>query len=108
MTRDVVSLEELEAARVRLLDDIRARLTGNAATFLLSLHDAEPDFGLIGLPDAERLPAAQWKLLNLRKLDRKSPRLNSSPLMRILYAVFRLKKQPFRYPILQHTAFTIL
>src|SRR3546814_3365336 len=41
MTRDVVSLEELEAARVRLLDDIRARLTGNAdrkSTRLNSSH----------------------------------------------------------------------
>lgn len=74
MTRDAVSLEELEAARVRLLDDIRARLTGNAATFLLSLHDADADFGLIGLPDAERLPAVQWKLLNLRKLMADNPR----------------------------------
>ncbi|MDP2619566.1 MAG: nucleotidyl transferase AbiEii/AbiGii toxin family protein [Hyphomicrobiales bacterium] len=74
MTRDVVSLDELESARARLLDDIRTRLTGDAATFLLSLHDAEPDFGLIGLPDAERLPAAQWKLLNLRKLKADNPK----------------------------------
>lgn len=74
MTRDVVSLDELEAARVRLLDDIRTRLTGDAATFLLSLHDAEPDFGLVGLLGADRLPAVQWKLLNLRKLKADNPR----------------------------------
>jgi predicted nucleotidyltransferase component of viral defense system len=74
MTRDVVSLDELEAARVRLLDDIRTRLTGDAATFLLSLHDAEPDFGLVGLLGADRLPAVQWKLLNLRKLKADNPK----------------------------------
>jgi predicted nucleotidyltransferase component of viral defense system len=74
MTREAVDLDELESARARLLADIRARLTGDAATFLLSLHDAEPDFGLIGFPDAERLPAVQWKLLNLRKLMADNPR----------------------------------
>ena len=73
MTREAVDLDELESARARLLADIRARLTGDVATFLLSLHDAEPDFGLIGFPDAERLPAVQWKLLNLRKLKADNP-----------------------------------
>ena len=39
-----------------------------AAEFLLSLHDAQPDFNLIGLPEAANLPAVRWKLINLRKL----------------------------------------
>lgn len=33
-----------------------SRLTGAITTFLTSLHDAKPDFGLIGLPEAEKLP----------------------------------------------------
>jgi len=68
MTREVVVLADLEAARSRLIADIADRLTSDVAAFLLSLHEAEPDFGLIGLSEAERLPAVQWKLLNLRKL----------------------------------------
>jgi hypothetical protein len=36
--------------------------------FLLSLHDGEPDFEAIGLPQAANLPAVRWKLLNLAKL----------------------------------------
>ncbi len=52
----------------QLHEDIRSRLTGSIATFLLSLHDAEPDFGLIGLPNAIQLPAVRWKQYNLKKL----------------------------------------
>ena len=72
MTRDVVSKGALLEVRARLHADIRQRLTGDIATFLLSLHDAEPDFDLIGLPDAAQLPAIRWKLLNLEKLKREN------------------------------------
>lgn len=72
MTRDSVSKAVLDDVRARLHADIRGRLTGNIAAFLQSLHDAEPDFGLIGLPDAARLPAIRWKLLNLEKLKREN------------------------------------
>lgn len=73
MTRENVSKEALDETRARLHADIRQRLTGNIATFLLSLHDAEPDFALTGLPEASRLPAVRWKLLNLEKLKREDP-----------------------------------
>ena len=46
----------------------RQRLTGNIAAFLLSVHDAKPDFHLVGLPEAADLPAVRWKLINLGKL----------------------------------------
>ena len=54
--------------------DIAERLTGDISTFLLRLHDAEPDFDLLGLPDAVNLPAVGWKLLNLEALKEKDPR----------------------------------
>ena len=41
--------------------------------FLLSLHDAEPDFDLIGLPRAESLPAVRWKLIKVARLKRDDP-----------------------------------
>ncbi|WP_234907031.1 hypothetical protein [Rhizobium rhizogenes] len=41
--------------------------------FLLTLHDAEPDFKVIGLPQAAALPAVRWKLLNLAKLKQQNP-----------------------------------
>ena len=73
MARDPVSLEELMETGRRLHADVGSRLTGGIAAFLLSLHDAEPDFGLIGLPEAAELPAVHWKQLNLEKLRRADP-----------------------------------
>ena len=73
MTDDVVERSELEAARARLFEDVRSRLAGDVAEFLLSVHDAEPRFDLIGLPEAENLPAVRWKLLNLRKFRSENP-----------------------------------
>ena len=73
MTREAVSADALIEARRRLHADIAERLKGDVAAFLLSLHDAEPDFGLIGLPEAAGLPAVRWKLVNLERLRRTDP-----------------------------------
>lgn len=73
MTRKTVTKEELIEARTRLHTDIRDRLTGEIATFLLSLHDATPDFDIISLSEAANLPAIRWKLMNLERLKRENP-----------------------------------
>lgn len=73
MTREPVDLQELEDIRTQLHRDIGQRLKGDIAVFLLSLHDAKPDFSLIRQPDAEQLPAVRWKLINLEKLKRNDP-----------------------------------
>lgn len=73
MTIEPVSLIELKDARARLTDNLRARLDEKAMQFLLSLHDTEPDFDAIGLPQAAALPAVRWKLLNLAKLKQQNP-----------------------------------
>ena len=73
MTIEPVSLIELKDARARLTDDLRARLDDKAMRFLLTLHDTEPDFDAIGLPQAAALPAVRWKLLNLAKLKQQNP-----------------------------------
>jgi predicted nucleotidyltransferase component of viral defense system len=73
MTKEAVSREELLETREQLHADIRSRLTGDIATFLLTLHDATPDFDLIDLPTAANLPAIRWKLMNLERLKRETP-----------------------------------
>ena len=78
MTPKKIPLEALTDAGLRLKADIASRLTGPITTFLLALHDAEPDFGLIGLPEAIKLPAVRWKLFNLEKLKRKNPRKHAA------------------------------
>jgi hypothetical protein len=73
MTVEPVSLDDLKAARNRMTADILAKLDDRAISFLLSLHDGEPDFEAIGLPKAAELPAVRWKLLNLQKLKDQNP-----------------------------------
>ena len=73
MTNVTVPLADLATARSTLISDIRARMTTSTQAFLLSLHDAQPDFNLIGLPHAADLPAVKWKLQNLAKLKRENP-----------------------------------
>lgn len=73
MTRETVTKDDLVETRTRLHADIGERLTGDIATFLLSLHDAAPDFTLIGLPEAANMPAVRWKVINLERLKRDNP-----------------------------------
>lgn len=74
MTRTEVTLPVLEEARGRLILDIKSRLTGSAATFLRSLVNGNPDFVSIDLPQAETLPAVQWKVQNLQRLKSSNPK----------------------------------
>lgn len=73
MTRVTATRETVVEAGRRLYEHIGLRLTGSVAAFLVSLHEAEPDFGLIGLPEAAELPAVRWKLVNLERLKRANP-----------------------------------
>ena len=73
MTREQVSCDALAETGRRLHTDIRSRLHGDVAAFLLSLHEAEPDFELIGLPEAAELPSVRWKLINLNRLKQADP-----------------------------------
>ncbi len=79
MTRHPVSWDALTGTRCRLQADIGSRLSGDIAAFLLSLHDAEPDFRLIGLPQAANLPAVRWKLINLENLKQANPQKAQGP-----------------------------
>lgn len=87
MTIEHVPLETLLGVRERLIDDIGTRTVGAAAEFLLSAHDAEPDFGLIGLPAAAELPAIRWKLLNLGKLMEQNPRKHADQRAKLVAAL---------------------
>ena len=68
MTIEPVSLEELLAARERLVGELRRSITEQDRQFLLSVKGQSPDWSLLGLPGVENLPAVQWKLLNLGRM----------------------------------------
>ena len=78
MTREPASRGALADAGRRLHADIGSRLHGDVASFLLSLHDADPDFGVLGLPEAASLPAVRWKLLNLQRLRDANPKKHAT------------------------------
>ena len=73
MTTEPIALSELEECRERLLHDVRSRLDDGAKRFLLTLHDADPDFEAIGLGHVINMPAVAWKLQNLQKLKDSNP-----------------------------------
>lgn len=73
MTTKPISLSELLDTRIRLIGDLQSRIDEDTKRFLLSMHDGEPDFHAIGLPQAAVLPAVQWKILNLKKLKKDNP-----------------------------------
>lgn len=65
MTREPVTLEQLEIARVDLLNAIQNQLTEKDVEFLLSLKQGQPDWAMLNLPGVEQLPAVRWKLHNI-------------------------------------------
>jgi hypothetical protein len=89
MTVDHMPLEKLLEARERLLKDIQLRLAGPAADFLLSVHDGDPKFDLIGLPNAADLPAIRWKLINVERLKAQNAKKHREQRERLVAALTR-------------------
>ena len=71
-TRDV-NIEELEETRERLFAELPSSLDDAERRFLHSVHRVDPDWGLLGIPNVEFLPAIRWKLMNLEILKAKNP-----------------------------------
>lgn len=69
MTNEEVSYDELVAVRRILVDTLRDVLTENEKKFLVSFKAGDPDWKLLGIDGIENLPAVQWKLINIRKMD---------------------------------------
>jgi len=69
MTNEEVSCEELVKVRSTLVELIRKVLTQDEKNFLISFKSGDPDWKLLGVDGVESLPAVQWKLINIRKMD---------------------------------------
>jgi predicted nucleotidyltransferase component of viral defense system len=68
MTEEPVALEELLAARETLIANIVGKMPAGHKKFLISFVRGKPDWTLIELPDAAKLPAVKWRQVNLDKL----------------------------------------
>jgi predicted nucleotidyltransferase component of viral defense system len=70
MTDDDVSLDDLIATRTNLVRAIVGEMPEAHRAFLVSFERGEPDWGRLGLPRVDRLPAIQWRQQNLDKITK--------------------------------------
>lgn len=84
MTREKTSLEELIEIQERLPKLLLQGLTMAEKEFLLSFQQATPKWGLIPVPHLKRLPAVQWKLININKMDKTKHRVMGEKLESVL------------------------
>lgn len=68
MTVDEIGYEGLIEARETLIKTLKKELTMDEKTFLVSLKAGEPIWRAMGIEGIEKLPAVQWKLMNIRKV----------------------------------------
>jgi len=71
MTNIPVELTELSDTREQLIRLINKDLTEVERRFLVSIKLNKPDWSLIDIQNIEQLPAIQWKLQNIQKMDKK-------------------------------------
>lgn len=70
MTKDLVSYEDLEKTREQYIKIIGESLTAEERQFLVSIKMAKPDWNLIKISGLDKLPAIQWKLRNIEKMNK--------------------------------------
>ena len=69
MTEVPVSLDALVGAREEMVADAVGRMPDAHRHFLRSFETGAPEWSLLDAPNVERLPAVQWRLENLARLD---------------------------------------
>lgn len=68
------SYEDFERTRIRLVKEIRSKLTDEERVFLLSFKEADPIWEFLKVKNAKELPAVRWKLQNIERLKLENPK----------------------------------
>jgi hypothetical protein len=68
MTEEPVTLDKLHQVREDLIAGIVGKMPDQHSRFLVSFEEGKPDWSLLDLPDADKLPAVQWRLHNNTKI----------------------------------------
>jgi predicted nucleotidyltransferase component of viral defense system len=68
MPREPVPLDELLAAREAMIAIMVGDMPEDHRQFLIGFKRGEPNWALLGIPEASNLPAVRWKQQNLEKL----------------------------------------
>jgi predicted nucleotidyltransferase component of viral defense system len=69
MSRLMVPLQELSDVRERIVREVVKALDEDERAFLLSMKSGEPAWDILGIEGLARMPALQWKLINIRKMN---------------------------------------
>ena len=70
MTDHEVSLDEFAAVQAELPSLLRHALDDDERAFLISLKRGTPEWNRLGIEHIAQLPALQWKLLNIRRMEK--------------------------------------
>lgn len=70
MTAEPVGLKQLQDTLGRLVGEIHSRLTDSDKKFLLAFKKGTADWRKFPLPEAENLPAVQWKRINIQRMSK--------------------------------------
>jgi len=70
MTEEEIILEDLKQVQDQLPTFIARKLTDSDKEFLLSFKKGKPNWELISISHLRDLPGVQWKLINIKKMDK--------------------------------------
>jgi len=71
MTTAPITIEQLNTARETYIDALQRGLTSAEKKFLVSVKTGAPQWDLLPVPGIERLPAIQWKLANIARMEKR-------------------------------------
>ena len=74
MTTEPVALDDLLAARERMLRELQHGLDNDERQFLLSFVANRPEWHLLGPGHVNKLPGIRWKMQNLQRLEKANPK----------------------------------
>ncbi len=85
LTYEPLDLGQLRETLPHLVDNIHGALSDEDRQFLLALKQGTQDWQTFPLPDVARLPAIQWKMLNLRRMNPAKRQQATAKLEKILF-----------------------
>jgi len=85
MTDHEISLDELAVVQAELPTLVREALDDDERAFLISLKRGAPEWSRLGIEHIAQLPALQWKLLNIRRMEKEKHQEALGKLEEILF-----------------------
>lgn len=85
MTHAPVELDQLRETLPKLVQEVHGAMNDKDRHFLIALKQGAQHWRDFALPEVERLPAVQWKMLNLARMSPAKRRQATDKLERVLF-----------------------